>query len=324
MRDPSQCSEAPVTSQGNNADPFLMVDGVATRLAIRQLKRAKINPEPLLAKSGISYPKSAAEPKRISGEGQLRFLEVVSEALGDSAFCFRLAQLADVRELGVLYYVMAASQDLRDALLNLVRYLRVVNESVRVVLSEKADGAVLTVHRKVAGKNDRHFIEFGSALLLHVSRKITEQRLRPKVVTFTHGRNADIAEFDRFFECPVQFGADANTIVLPIAMLSTSIPSSDNYLLVILKEHCESILAERGKPSSALRAMVENEIAALLPAGKARSEKWKAKITPTRRSTRPKDDRYDGWSSSETRTTHRASWRSVRHRFLFRPSSRLV
>ena len=35
-------------------DPFLRVDGVATRFAIEQLRTAGIDPEPLLAKAGIS------------------------------------------------------------------------------------------------------------------------------------------------------------------------------------------------------------------------------------------------------------------------------
>ena len=93
-------------------DPFLRVDGVATRFAIEQLRAAEIDPEPLLAKAGISQRRLAAPPKGISAESQLRFLEIAAEALDSSNFGFRLAQQGDVREGGVLYYAMAASQDL--------------------------------------------------------------------------------------------------------------------------------------------------------------------------------------------------------------------
>jgi hypothetical protein len=44
---------------------FLTADGVATRLAIRELKKAKIDPGPLLAKAGISVLKFGEEPKRV-------------------------------------------------------------------------------------------------------------------------------------------------------------------------------------------------------------------------------------------------------------------
>jgi hypothetical protein len=67
-------------------DLFLTTNGVAARLAIRELKRAKINPEPLLAKAGISLLKLGEEPKRIAAESQIRFLDIAAEALDDSNF----------------------------------------------------------------------------------------------------------------------------------------------------------------------------------------------------------------------------------------------
>jgi len=51
---------------------FLTADGVATRLAIRELKKAKIDPAPLLSKAGISLPKIGEEPKRVGAESQKR------------------------------------------------------------------------------------------------------------------------------------------------------------------------------------------------------------------------------------------------------------
>ena len=73
-------------------DVFLTADGVATRLAIRELKKAKIDPGPLLAKAGISLLKLGEEPKRVGAESQSRFLEIAAEALDDSALGLHLAQ----------------------------------------------------------------------------------------------------------------------------------------------------------------------------------------------------------------------------------------
>jgi AraC-like DNA-binding protein len=251
---------------------FLTANGVATRLAISQLKVAKIDPGPLLAKAGISRPKLAEEPRRVGAQSQLRFLEIAAEALDNSVLGFQLAQKIDLREVGILYYVMAASHNLGEAIRNLVRYLTVGNESLHVVVSEKANSTILTVTYRVPRHIDRHFAEFGDAIVLRGFREITGKHLCPKVVTFVHGRNANKAEFDRFFGCPVKFSAAADTMVFLTALLATPIPSSDNYLLNILRDHCERMLAERGKVSSALRAMVENEIVQLLPHGQVHVE----------------------------------------------------
>jgi Arabinose-binding domain of AraC transcription regulator, N-term len=130
----------------STGDLFLTCDGVATRLAMRELKNAKINPGPLLAKAGISLLKLGEEPKRVNAESQIRFLEIAAEALGDTALGLHLAQHFDLREGGMLYYVLAASQNLGEAIRNLARYLAVANESLRVGVSERAKTTVLTVN----------------------------------------------------------------------------------------------------------------------------------------------------------------------------------
>ena len=101
-------------------NPFLAADGVATRLAVRELKAARIDPGPLLAKAGISRLKFAEEPKRVGAESQLRFLELAAGTLDNAVLGLQLAQRGDLRETGILYYVMAASHNLGEAVRNLV------------------------------------------------------------------------------------------------------------------------------------------------------------------------------------------------------------
>jgi AraC-like DNA-binding protein len=253
-------------------NPFLTVDGVATRLAIRELKKARIDPGPLLAKAGVSLLKLGDEPKRIGAENQIQFLEIAAEALGDLALGFHLAQHFDLRECGMLYYVLAASPNIGEAIRNLTRYLDVSNESIRLHIYERANNTVLAVNYKIPRHADRLFAEYGYAVVLRACRELSGRKVSPKAVTFMHGRSAGKTEFDRFFGCPVRFNATADTIVLSTESLSTPILTSDKYLLQILKNACEEALAKRGKTSSTLRAMVENEIVQLLPHGKAQVE----------------------------------------------------
>ena len=257
----------------STGDLFLTCDGVATRLAMRELKNAKINPGPLLAKAGISLLTLGEEPKRVNAESQIRFLEIAAEALDDTALGLHLAQHFDLREGGMLYYVSAASRDLGDAIRNLARYLAVSNESLRVGISERAKTTVLTVNYRIPRHIDQLFAEFAYAVVLRAFRELTGRNVCPKAVTFIHGRNNNKAEFDHFFGCPVRFNATADTMVLPTELLSTPILTSDKYLLKILKDACEEVLTKRGKISSTLRAIVENEIVQLLPHGKAQVEK---------------------------------------------------
>jgi AraC-like DNA-binding protein len=249
---------------------FLTADGVATRLAIKELKKSKIDPRPLLAKAGIA---PAEELKRVGAENQIRFLQITAETIGDSELGFHLAQHFDLRECGMLYYVLAASPNIGEAIRNLVRYLAVANESLRLGVSESKKNTVLTVGYKIPRHTDRLFVEYGYAVVIRAFRELTGRNVSPIAVSFIHGRSTNIAEFSRFYGCPVKFNANADRIVLPTDALAAPILTSDKYLLQILQSTCDEVLAKRGKISSTVRAMVENEIVQLLPHGKAQVEK---------------------------------------------------
>ena len=236
------------------------------------MKKAKIDPGPLLVKAGISLLTLEEEPKRVGAVSQIRFLQIAAEALGDSALGHHLAQGFDLREGGMLYYVLAASRDLREAIRNLAHYLAVVNEGVRIAVSEGTKSTVLTLNYRIPRLTDRLFAEFCYTVVMRAFRELTGRRVCPKALTFIHSRNRDKAEFDRFYGCSVRFSSAADTMVLPTELLSTPILTSDKYLLQILKDSCEEVLAKRNKSSSTLRAMVENEIVQVLPQGKAQVE----------------------------------------------------
>src|SRR5258708_25689846 len=202
-------------------NPFLTTDGVATRLAIRELKKAKIDPGPLLAKAAISVLKFGEEPKRVGAESQIRFLEIAAEALGDSALGLHLAQHFCLRECGMIYYVLAASPNRGEAIRNLARYLAVSNESIRLGVSERTKSTVLAVNYKIPRDTDRLFAEYGYAVVLRACRELTGRNVLPKPVTFIHGRNTDNAGFDLFYGSPVRSNATADTRRLPTEALSS-------------------------------------------------------------------------------------------------------
>jgi hypothetical protein len=59
-------------------------------------------------------------------------LDEAAVALKDDGLGFTLAREFDPRELGLLYYVMASSQTLGDALKRVARYSKITNDAVVV------------------------------------------------------------------------------------------------------------------------------------------------------------------------------------------------
>ena len=106
-----------------------MAQGGLSRLAIARLS-AGIPAAPLLRRAGLT-PEVIAEPdQRLSARSQIAFLDEAAKALKDDCLGFTLARDFDLRKVGLLYYVMASSQTLGDALKRVARYSKITNEAL--------------------------------------------------------------------------------------------------------------------------------------------------------------------------------------------------
>ena len=169
------------------------VIGFASRLAIAA---------PLLKRAGLSPSVLAIPQKRISAASQGKFLEYAAEALDDSAFGLHLAEGANPRITGLLFYAMSAAKTLGEALKLLTRYSRIVNDSVRLKLERRGDGVVAEINYVGVSRHQaRQFTEFGVAHTLRCFREIAGRNIKPVRVSCGHWRNADLREFERYYGC---------------------------------------------------------------------------------------------------------------------------
>jgi hypothetical protein len=178
--------------------------GFAARQAIAVLRRRNVPIAPLLKRAGVSEAEIDNLQRRIPAMAQGKLLEYAAEALRDSEFGLHLAEEANPREAGLLFYVASAAQDVGDALALAARYCRIVNDAVRLRLSQSPDGVI--VETRFVGL-PRHFAwqntEFVIAALIKGLRKMAGRDFRPTQVSFTLARNSERREFERFFGCPV-------------------------------------------------------------------------------------------------------------------------
>ena len=89
--------------------------GVIARLAYARAREAGVELKPLLTKAGLTKRQMEDDGIRLEVRHQISFLNVVADAVEDAFLGFHLAQLPDLRELGVLYYIAASSDTLGDA-----------------------------------------------------------------------------------------------------------------------------------------------------------------------------------------------------------------
>jgi len=243
--------------------------GGITRLACARLRAQGIDASAILAKAGLTVEAVDDPSARLDAEAQIRVLELAAEALGDDAFGFNLARNFDLREIGLTYYVMASSERLADSLHDAERFSGIVNEGVRLHCS-LGDGATIALeYVDVERLLDRHHIEFWLVTLTRICRNVTDTRLVPAHVKVRHLRSRIPAGFRTFFGTEVEFGADADEIVLSASVASLPIARRDEHLNRLLRRYAEETLAQRPKRRSSVRAAVERTLPELLPHGRA-------------------------------------------------------
>ena len=245
--------------------------GKLSRLACARAREAGIDVVPLMAKAGVTSRQVEDDDVWLAVQGQIKFLDLIADALHDDFLGFHLARDFELGEIGPLYYVAASSEELDDALQRAARYSATVNEAVSLTYSERNDVAISFSYVGVARHSDRHQIEFWVTALARVCRELTGRQVLPHRIQLTHRRHEDASEFNTFLGCDVEFGAAVDEVAFPRSIKDLPLVRADPYLNKLLIGYCEEALARRAKrDSGTVRSVVENAVAPLLPHGKAR------------------------------------------------------
>src|SRR6478735_6953122 len=184
-------------SDGFNSIPS--ATGGIARLACARLDEMGRDPAVILSKVGLT-PEEARDPAiRLEVQTQIKLLELAAGAVQDEWLGFHLARSYDLREIGLVYYVMASSDKLADALRHAERYSKINNEGVRLRFSMREGSAVIALdYVNVDRHIDRQQAEFWLVTLLRICRQVTNARLSPLRLKTRHFRKGVSAEFRAF------------------------------------------------------------------------------------------------------------------------------
>jgi AraC-like DNA-binding protein len=246
--------------------------GGISRLVCERIRESNIQLAPLLSRAGLTVELVDNRSARLKVESQIRFLELAADALQDDFLGFHLARDFDLREIGLLYYVLASSESLGDALHNAERYSGIVNEGISLRFRAGHETAISLSYVDVERRSDRQQIEFWLTSLVRVCRQLTDRRLVPSRIKVTHRRGKTPAELRSFLGCEIEFGSNVDEVVFPGAVKLMPIGSADAHLNELLLKYSDESLSHREANCATLRSSVENAIAPLLPHGKARAD----------------------------------------------------
>ena len=244
--------------------------GAIARLAAARVATTGLELGPLLHEAGLTASQIQDRQARVAVAAQISFLNLVAAALRDDLLGFHLAQGFEPREVGLLYFVLASSATLGEAMARAERYSTITNEGIRLWCQEESDFRICYSYVGVSRHRDRHQIEFWATALTRICRILTNADLRPIRVSLAHPRCSASDHLDAFFGCEVAFASDHDEVAFARGAPQLRLVEAEPYLNELLVRYCEEALSQRVDRASPIRASVENAIAPLLPHGRAR------------------------------------------------------
>jgi AraC-like DNA-binding protein len=257
--------------------------GGIARLACARMREAGKPVATVLSGAGVTAAQIDDPGLRLLVQTQIRLLDLAARELQDEYLGFHLARSFDLREIGLLYYVMASSERLEEALRNAERYSGINNEGVHLRFSPERATVIRLDYHNVDRLPDRHQIEFWLITVVRLCRQLTDNRLAPRKLMVRHVRNGTPAEYRSFLGSDVQFGADVDEIVFAAQAAALPLVSADNYLNRLLRRYADEALHDRPQPRIGARAQVERLLPQLLPHGKATTSEVARRLGVSRR-----------------------------------------
>lgn len=220
----------------------------------------------LLTELGLDAA-TASDPDAWVPQGIWRHVwELVVARTGDEAVGVKAAQRVDPGYFGVIDYAARACADLGEAIPLAARYFRLANSWGHLDLRETPTG--LRVSRHILGDEGRWLppqaADFALTTMVRVMQLAASRPFALERVLFRRPAPPNPEPWQRFFACPVVFGAAEDAVDVPAAALSLPMRAPDPRLRALLTSHAAHLLAAVEAPDAPLSTQVRQQIASAL------------------------------------------------------------
>lgn len=242
-----------------------------TGILWRTLIAEGVDPAPLFREMGVD-PELMKEPRaRVRQKAVRNLWRRAIDVTGDDCLDVKAAKHWHPSQLGALGYAWLASSTLRTALHRVSRYLRVINDNRQVLLEETPAGFVYTL--SPSDGSDKlpvdHHVHL--AVLIELCRANYGAQLNPLAVAFTHAEPNCAGEYFSHFRCPLEFGAEQNSLTLPMNAIDVPLPGNNPMLAKFSDQVMTEYLAhlDRAQFTEWVKALIIDQ----LPSGGGHRQK---------------------------------------------------
>jgi len=207
--------------------------------------------------------------KQLSYKSLAQIFEGSAHALGLPQFGLELAKRQGSTLMGPLQHLAHSAPTVGEALVAVIRYMRLYSPSIYYRLERRPGQALLHFDNPLPSNSQVPQIIEKSVLQAAVLvSELLGKPFIPRAVTFRHEPQGDLTGYQRYFGCPVLFGQDSNALALPGATLQEACVHHDATLHAIVRFYLET----HSEGKDGLRGEMERKIQALLPSQRCNLE----------------------------------------------------
>lgn len=221
----------------------------------------------ILAELGIDRAQLTEHDARVAVADLLRLWELLAHESGDYFFGLHAGEkIVSARTIHVVGYAARNSSTIGECYRHTVRFAALTNESSEIAV-EVEHGRASVICGPMPGLPiwPRVYAEMAMAAYYSTGQRWADVAIKPHMVCFQHAKPSDVSEYERLFDCPLQFGAPKNRLVLPASALALPFKVVDPDLLAYFEEKAAELLT--GASSASLEQRVRTEISRTLADG---------------------------------------------------------
>lgn len=182
----------------------------------------------LLREMGIDRRALTDPDLRIPAQAVAGLLELAAARADCPTFGLRMAESRRLSDFGAVSLLITHQATVRDALMTVVQYRQLLNESLVIHVEEHADVVIVREELLVGGSLPmRQAYELAIGVIYRIFRSLLGPRWRAQTVNFVHAPPPDLTIHRRVFGAIVEFGADFNGLTCGKSDLDAPNPSAD-------------------------------------------------------------------------------------------------
>lgn len=198
-----------------------------TRVLIEALEARGIDPAPVLLEAGFSSEAFRDPNARMPAVATAHLWRGASTRVNDPAFGLYASKFVRPTTFHALGYAVFASTTLRDALHRLLRYSHLVSDAGELELETSRTAARLKFMISHGDAPSAQALDAVMSLIVRTCRTLTDRSFSLVRVEQRRQEPLECGPYERFFRCPLVFGAAVDALTFDAEVLDRRLPSAN-------------------------------------------------------------------------------------------------